>query len=306
MLGLCLMGVFLAVAIVATSASALPEFGKCIAKAGGKFVDSNCTKKASLKNPGSFEWKKGSEEPNVHFTGGNVGSGGVLTALYRTCTNEAESEVKGRVTRKKCEELGGKEGKISSPINVECESEANNGETHSTKSVVNISVRFKGCKTGGTIPCSNGPNEGEIDVNALKGTLGYINKAEHRVGVVLEPLAKKGEFAKFNCAGTLEIVVGVGNATEGAAYLPETTGGYDGIISPITPINQMTTEETQVFTVNKETAANIPSKFEGKHIDLLESYLFLSENPATSSEWSPAGEEITNVNHAAEEGEIKG
>jgi hypothetical protein len=157
----------------------------------------------------------------------------------------------------------------------------------------------------GSIPCANGPNEGEIVVNPLKGQLGYISKPEKKVGILLEPAIKHGEFAKFNCGGFLGTVVGVGNAKEGAFYEPETTGGYDGIISPITPVNTMTTEYTQVYTVNPETTANTPSKFEGKHIELLEDYLFNASEPQKASDWSPSGEEITNVNTVSEPGEIK-
>ena len=143
-----------------------------------------------------------------------------------------------------------------------------------------MSVKFKGCKLFGTAPCSNGPIEGEIQVNVLKGVLGYISKSPKQVGILLEPAKKKGEFAQFNCGGILTTVVGVGNAKEGAAYSPETTGGFDGIISPITPINTMTKEFTQTYTVNEETHENIPSKFEGKHIELLEDYTFNNELPA--------------------------
>ncbi len=99
--------------------------------------------------------------------------------------------------------------------------------------------------------------------------------------------------------------MGVGNSKEGAYYEPEKTGGYDGIISPITPVNQMTKEYTQVYTVNPSTAENIPSKFEGKHIELLEDYLYNPSQPQVTEMWSRSGEEITNVNHPEEEGEIK-
>jgi hypothetical protein len=296
--------VFAIAAVAATSASALPEFGKCEAKAGGKYTDGNCTKKASLKNPGSFEWKKGSEIKPIAFSGGNLGSGGVLITKLRSCVVEGKAH---QSTRAKCKELGGEEVEETSAeaIKIECQAEHNSGEISGSKSVVNVDVVFTGCKVFGSAPCSNGPNEGEIQVNPLKGSLGYINKAEHKAGLVLEPVTKHGEFAKFNCAGILETVVGVGNSTQGAYYLPETTGGYDGIISPITPVNTMTSEYTQVFTVNPTTVANIPSKFEGKHIELLEDYVYNPSEPGAKTDWSAAGEEITNVNKSVEAGEIK-
>jgi hypothetical protein len=325
MVGLALVAVFAMAAVAATSASALPEWGECVAKAGGKFTDSNCTKKATLTNPGSFEWKKGTELKPRHFHGENVGSGGVLISKFRACfKEEGKGQLAGRVTRAKCKEIKGEEVHFEEPILVECEHEENTGEALGAKSIANVFVKFTGCKVFGSTPCSNGPGVGEITVNPLKGELGYINKLEKKVGVLLTPVTAKGEFAKFNCAGQLETVVGVGNKTEGAEYVKgtkypsgcsgacpgatpeeETHGGYDGIISPVTPVNTMTSTLTQVYTVNPVTVANIPSHFEGKHIELLEDYLYNPSEPAVTEMWSRAGEEITNTNTTAEPGEIK-
>jgi hypothetical protein len=301
-LGLGLIAALAVCAYAVSSASALPEWGKCEAKAGGKYSEKNCQTKAA-KGKGEFEWVKGKSLKPVRFTGGNVGSGGVLVSKFRGC--EFEGTAVGRRTRAACAKEGDTENEVGK-IEVECTSESNSGETSGTNGIKNIEVKFEGCKAEGSLPCSNGPNEGEILVNPLKGELGYISKSEKKVGVLLEPAKKSGEFAKFDCAGILETVVGVGNSKEGAWYEPETHGGYDGIISPITPVNTMTSEYTQVYSVNTETAENIPSKFEGKHIDLLEDYLYNPEKPETLSlDWSPSGEEITNVNHPEEEGEIK-
>ena len=301
MLGLCLVAALAVCAYAVSSASALPEFGKCEAKAGGNYKDANCTEKAK-KHQGAYEWIKGAKLKSVHFAGENVGSGGVLTSKIRQCEGSNGGAL-GRLTRAKCEGTG--EETEYATVKIECEHETSTGNITGSKSITDINVRFKGCKAFGAVPCSNGPEEGEIDVNPLKGTLGYISKSEHTVGVLLEPVAKHGEFAKFNCAGKLTFVVGVGNSKEGAYYEPESHGGYDGIISPITPVNTMTSEYTQVYSVNSETAENIPNKFEGKHIDLLETYFYPTEDPEESSMWSRAGEEITNVNDAVEEGEIK-
>jgi hypothetical protein len=305
MLGLCLAVAIAVVAFTASGASALPEWGKCEAKTGGKYSDSNCTKKAKA-GQGSFEFKKGKELKPIKFSGQNVGSGGVLNTQLQFCEGP-ENVQETRIPKKKCIEEG---GAIGTPLGentaIECASEHNNGEAAGTNEVRNIAVVFHGCLLFGSAPCSNGPEEGEIRVNPLKGKLGYIKKSEKSVGVLLEPAKKKGEFAKFDCAGILSTVVGVGNTKEGAWYEPETTGGYDGIISPITPVNTMTSKYEQVFTVNLENHQNIPSKFEGKHIELLEDYTFNAEEPEHhTTMWSPAGEEITNVNTAEEEGEIK-
>jgi hypothetical protein len=302
MVGLCLVAVLAVAAVAATSASALPEWGQCYAKAGGKYADSNCQKKAAL-GKGTFEWRKGTEVVNKKFSGANVGSGGVLTSNITVCEKGTHAEK--RVPRSLCEAGGGTPEEIA--IGVECEAEENRGEVSGTKEVKNVAVKFHGCHfLGGSISCANSTNEGEIIVNPLKGALGYINKAKKEVGVLLEPAIKHGEFAKFSCAGAITTVVGVGNKKEGAAYSPETTGGYDGIISPIAPVNTSTTALTQTYTVNASNE-NIPSKFEGKHIELLEDYIFNTEEPENQSMWSKAGEAVTNVNHqeGGEEIEIK-
>jgi hypothetical protein len=309
MLGLCLAAVFAVAAIAATSASALPEWGQCFKKgAGGKYTDSNCTKKASSKSPGEFEWRKSTEvsAANKKFEGHNVGSGGVLTTEFALCEG-AESVKESRIPRSKCTAEGG-EILLPTPQKIECESESNHGEATGTKEVKNVTVVFRGCKLFGTTACSNGSEEGEIAVNLLKGSLGYISKSKKEVGVLLEPAAKKQPFATFICGGFLSTVVGVGNEKEGAAYSPEKTGGYDGIISPIAPINRMTAGLTQTYTINEETFENIPSKLEGKHIELLEDYQDCTETPEhCSTLWEKAGETITNENKqsSGEEVEIK-
>jgi hypothetical protein len=303
-LGMAIVAVLAIAAIAATTASAAsPEWGKCEAQAGGKYEDAACLHKAKGKTgKKEYEWHKGASLKNIPFHGSNVGSGGVLTTELVVCNYETGTH---RVTEKKCEEEGSKYERALK-VAIECESEGNTGESTGKNGITNVSVKFLGCKLFGSAPCSNGPIEGEIRVNPLKGELGYISKSENKVGVLLEPKTKHGEFARFNCAGVLSTVVGVGNTKEGAFYKPESHGGYDEIISPITPINQMTSTYEQVYTVNPETFENIPSKFEGGHISLLEAYTYNSEEPSTSTEWTASGEEITNVNTASEAGEIKG
>ena len=313
MLGLCLVAVLAVGAYAVSSASALPEWGKCEAKAGGNYKDSNCTEKAKPSGSGSYEWKKGAELAPVKFQGASVGSGGVLSSGFWACGNRgAEGR---RETRQECTEEG-MSYEEATFVQVECEREENTGEAVGKASVRNISVTFLGCKVFGSLPCANGPTEGEINVNTLAGKLGYINKAEKKVGLLLEPAKKHGEFAKFNCGGIVGTTVGVGNKKEGAFYpssgcigaCPGTTpeeekhGGYDGIISPITPVNQTTTEYTQVYTTNgsESDPQNVPSSFERKHIELLEGYLFPAKFPGLSTLWSPAAEEITNANETCE------
>jgi hypothetical protein len=305
MVGLCLVAVFAIAAVAATSASALPEWGQCYvqAKHEGKYANAGCTvkaKKVSEKFTGEFEWRKGTEVAKKHFEGGNVGSGGVLAGEYIGCEIGGEGD---KYRGPNCEGNGGtKNVLLGKPISVECESEHNSGEAAGAKEVKNVAVVFRGCKVLGSIPCSNAL-EGEIRVNTLKGTLGYINKSKKEVGVLLQPFVKHGEFTKFNCGSSIATVVGEGNEKEGCAYPLPACGG-DGIISPITPVNTMTSAFTQTYTMN-EKFENIPSKLEGKRIELLESYLYNAETPEYTSMWSKAGETITNANTPEEAVEIK-
>ncbi|MFI5091277.1 MAG: hypothetical protein ACHP7P_14605 [Terriglobales bacterium] len=303
MVGLCLVAVFAIAAVAATSASALPEWGKCekLGTKTGAYTDANCTIKAKPVNTGEFKWRKGKELAPLKFSGNNVGSGGVLTAALEACYDSEFNTY--RTTRAKCAEKGGTrvpEGTIA----IECESENNTGEELGTNLLANVSVKFHGCKMFGSLPCSNGTEPGEIAVNTLKGSLGYLPGKQ--VGVLLTPAKAKGDFATFICGGVITTVVGVGNTKEGAYYEPEKTGGYDGIISPITPVNTMSTKSTQVYTVNPGTDENIPSKFVVGHIDLLETFTYNTEEPKQTFMWSRAGEEITNENTAGEAREIKG
>ena len=143
----------------------------------------------------------------------------------------------------------------------------------------------------------------------LKGQLGYVKKgAPKEVGIDVKPQSGK-EFAKFSCAGVLQIVVGEAKSKEGPAYPPK--GGGDGVIGLVTPVNEMTTSFAQAFTANEETSENVPSKFEGKPLQVLEDYFNNLTEPGHGSKWSPAGQTITVHNSckgctgSEGEGEIK-
>ena len=340
-LGLCLVAVMALAAFTASSSFAGAEFGKCEAKAGGKYSDANCTVKAHPSGSGSYEWRKGSELSAVKFTGANSGSGGVLYTDFEEC-NYSETGGFRRITRQACHEDGSNgvannhgelAGERSGPylkIYVECQSESSDGETVGKSEVAHVHVKFKGCKALGQISCENAGPE-EIVTEELKGKLGYISKANHEPGILLEPAKHKGTFAHFDCPELgISTEVGVGSKKEGAAWVQGTKypsdctgvcygatpeeekhGGYDGIISPIKPANQMTSTYTQEYKIVEPEGCphNVPSAFEKKHIDVLEDYGYLDAGgPSESTMWSCAGEEITNVNTlqpAGEEGEIK-
>jgi hypothetical protein len=132
-----------------------------------------------------------------------------------------------------------------------------------------------------------------IETNILRGVLGYIKKAAPKeVGIDIKPQSGK-EFAKFGCA-VLQIVVGEATGAEGPAYPP--TGGGDGVIGVATPLDEMTSVLTQAFTANEEKAENIPSKFEGQSIQVLENFFNNATVGGHGSKWSPAGETVTAHN----------
>ncbi len=299
-IGLCVAAVFAIAAVTASTASAKkPEWGKCVAQAGGKYLDGGCQTKGK---GGSFEWKKGATLPNVPFTGKNEGSGGVLYTGLNICEDKEGHAF--RIPKAKCEAEGftwteSGEGEF---LTVECAAETNTGEAVGRNGIANVHVTFTGCLALGSLSCkSSGAAEGEIKTNTLKGELGYIEEGKG-VGVRLEPEVKKGAFAAFECAEFLGTVVGVGNKGEGVAFAPK--GGNDQVISPITPINEMTTKYTQVYTVDPKKVENVPTNFDGKKLSALEDELTNLES-GEGSTWSRSGEEITAVNTPTEEGEIK-
>ena len=285
--------------------SGAPAAPGCEAKKHGNYLTSACNTEKEKK--GVVEEHKGKfEKFGPKFTG--EGGKGVLSATTYQCLVEPEQE-RERAPRADCNASEYNYHLLVKNINVECTSEHASGEAVGTHEVANVSVRFNGCLIFGGDPCKSlGASPEEIRVNPLKGQLGYIEKSGPKVGVLLEPVASKGTFVELECENVEErVVVGVGNATEGAFYLPEATGGNDGVISPITPVNTMTPKFTQEYTANA-ARENVPSHFEGGPTELLEMWTQSTEYPVGTfggSTWSPAGQEITNVNTVEGEAEIK-
>ena len=344
-----------ATAVTAGSASAAePEWGHCVpVKSKGHFEDSNCTKEDFKENKahekkykGKFEWDSGAasacfgqkkghykdstcteedfkENTKTHekkykgkyeLTGGPkfsaaAGAGVLKTNFYVCKFPGGEPEFEHR-PRADCPEYF-----ENAEEQVECESESATGEASGSDELQNVSVRFIGCSSFGIPATSAGLNAGEIQVNPLKGRLGYINKSTHEVGVLLEPVAAHGYFATFQLFnGNVELTVGEGNATEGSFYEESGPGvptGNDGIISPITPVDTMTHTFTQNYRLTEpreDVVQNDPSHFEGEPNRVLEDTAeSIGEFLHGSQEaWSPAGEELTNTNTVEGEAEIRG
>lgn len=294
-------------------------------KAEFKYKDKACSvvaeKKGVPDNKGKYEWG-----PGAKFTA--VGGAGVLNATFDLCRIAGSSQ---SLPRKDCTEEG-KPSYFAEPVaRVECTSERATGEAVGTDEVADVSVRFTGCAFSGTPATTTGLPAGEIQVNQLKGRLGYIDKAKSEVGVLLEPATPGGQFAVFTVEeGNLTVHVGVGNATEGSFYeefaTPGVPNGHDGLISPITPVDQMTHtftqnyrgEELKVPCPESENCSheyateriefrNVPTSFEGGPVEALEAKTAAEEGGIVyeATAWGAAGEELTNTNTVEGEVEIK-
>ncbi len=181
----------------------------------------------------------------------------VLSTSIDSCSTESDPGATQPHPKKECSREGEPTYAENGNPDVECETEHASGEAAGANEVAGISVRFKGCQSFGLPATGFGLPAGEIQVNPLKGKLGYINKSKHEVGVLLEP-ATPGLFTAFEIfEGGGEIEVGVGDSTEGSFYenfsTPGVPSGGDGVISPITPINQMTPTFTQTYHVVETT-----------------------------------------------------
>ncbi len=268
-------------AVTSAGASAtLPEWGRCVPSAKGKYANAQCTGEKVMN--GGFEWLKGT----THIEKTGFTSVGGRAELITTAG-----------------------------IGTICSSETTRGSLSGSKEVSGVEVTFQGCHANllGLV-CTGGEVEefeegylkekpGEIKTRELKGKLGYIEgkgTAKPVVGISLTPEAKKGLFAQFICGGVLVVRVGANPKK----------GGGDSIISPIGPINQMSTTAVQTYTqgqvceeeVCHGNGVQVPTSFEGGKPDVLETEL--SDNFA-SEPWAQSAQTLTTTNTLEEEVEIK-
>jgi hypothetical protein len=216
-MGLCLVAVFAVTAFAASSAMALPEVGRCVSKAAGKYSDSNCTTKVT--KGGTFERAKGAAseaESSTGFT--SAGGEGVLETVSGT--------------------------------KITCETQSASGkydqDSGAIKEVEGVIATFKGCSLPllGVKCHTVGAAEGEIKTNLLKGPLGYISGEKTKTPVVgqeLTPEKVKGTFASFECTAQAKIIV---KGKEGPA---EGKTGGNCIIAPVEKANEMSLTATQTY-----------------------------------------------------------
>jgi hypothetical protein len=221
-------------ALAATGASALPEIGRCVTQSGGKYRDANCTVKATLKAPGSYEWNKNAVNAGFTAVGDEL----------------------------RIEDVAGAE--------VHCGESSERGEyliALSTKEAHHVVIAGTHCElplVSGSCQ-TKGAAAGEIVSRALKGKLAYIS-GKHTpsvvVGQLLKPEVKSAPFREWECPA---VAVSVREANG-----PE--NGHATVIATISPLNTMSSTFTEVYRGSE--GAQEPQHTEGSTvIDNLEQSL---------------------------------
>jgi hypothetical protein len=220
-MGLGLAAACALAAIAASSASALPEIGRCIATTGGKYTNANCTKKVT--SGGTFEWIKGAnKKPGFTAASGSAvlegASGTKIVCKTSTAVGKYDED----------------------------------GSTNVTKGVESVVSTFHECEDPGIgkICHSSGQLEGTIVTETLEGELRYLKKGTATVAPVvvqeLHPTLKGGPFAVFECGlpaqGGIKVTVKE-NKAEGLG----SKGGGNCILSTLSEVNVMATKVKDIF-----------------------------------------------------------
>jgi hypothetical protein len=178
MFGLCAVAVFAVMGLAASSSFAsAPEFGRCVAKAGGKFKTSACTTVKAGEE--KFEWIPGPGPKN-----------------------KFHSKIK-ELTSATLETVGG--------TKITCKQEESPGEFKNAKEVGGVVAKFNECKVS-TIPCnSTGAAAEEIVTSSLGGVLGVEKVSTEgpvKNKLALELHSEAGNVAEFSCGGLPVVVKG--------------------------------------------------------------------------------------------------
>jgi hypothetical protein len=173
-MGLCLVAVFAMSVAAASTASAAPDYGKCVKKAvsgGAGFSDAGCTKAVATK--ALYEWQKGGATGVTYTT--NIKAGTLATL---------ETVKKEKVV---------------------CKGETSTG-TILSETTTETTPTFTGCEAL-KLKCSTpGEPEGTIAVSALEGELGIEKKgttaATNKIASNLFRQGNRGgEIVEFTCGG---------------------------------------------------------------------------------------------------------
>lgn len=256
--GLCLLTALAAFGAMAASASAAePALYECAKatkvenKYTGTYTDKKCSHEASPA-------EKEAGKTNKYELKEGVGKGKPFKG-------------KGSGANLEVVEVGG----------VACTSSSDSGKFTSPKGAGDVVVVFKGCELNGH-KCENTGKAGEVKTNPLKGEIGYVEKATHKVGVDLS--AETGLYeAQFHCG---EITMRV-------------SGSVIGLVT--SAINTFTKEATLSFT--QSGGIQHIQNLEGMPKDTLSAELA----GAGGEEFGEAREagEATEVTNKGEELELK-
>jgi hypothetical protein len=172
-----IVGAALAAFVAAPAFATAPEFGRCLAKTGGKFSDAGCTK--PVGSGGKFEWNPGpGPKPNFH------------------------SKIK-ELTSATLETVGG--------TKITCKQEESPGVFKNAKEVGGVVAKFNECKVS-TIPCNSaGAAAEEIVTSPLGGVLGVEKVSTEgpvKNKLAVELHSEAGNIAEFNCGGLPVVVKG--------------------------------------------------------------------------------------------------
>jgi hypothetical protein len=170
-LGLCLVAACAVSGVAVASAWAeAPEYGRCLAKAGGKFKTAACT---APSKPGEerFEWYRavGGERPleNSKYTSKAIAT--------ETATIQFE----------------GTGEKLGTKLVLSCKEETYDGEVIGNKEATASDVVFKGCESE-KFPCkTEGAAAGEIRASDLIGLLGIEKRGFNKEKHIEEPAKDK-------------------------------------------------------------------------------------------------------------------
>jgi hypothetical protein len=173
--GICLIAALAVTGVLSAAASAAaPEFGRCVAKAGGKYATSACdSEKAKAEK---YEWLPG------------PGANNKFTSHIKSGTKATLETVK--------------------KLKVTCTGETSTGEVATAKEVAHVVAIFTGCISSG-LKCHSSIGgtqaEGEIKTNPMHGGLGVEKEGtkpplNNKLAEELTPEGG-GEFTSFVCAG---------------------------------------------------------------------------------------------------------
>jgi hypothetical protein len=204
MLGACLVALLTATAGVSVASAAEAAFFECAKLKGGKFKGASCSEESAKGNHELIE---------------GAGKGKPFKGA-------------GTEFRKYAPAVG-----VRGPF---CTAPSKVVGTQDTPTVQKgVVLTFSNCEAGGKRCTTAGQKTGTVATEALEGTLGYVNAAEHRVGL---DLAGEGGpvLVKWNC--------------EGLEY--EVTGS---LIGEIAPVGTLTKTYTVTFALQSEV---FPEEFQ--------------------------------------------